>query len=73
VIEDPSSSTQLDDVALVVDNALQQFPQPAGLKSGNILAAVDDTGFSYDCASNTPWKPIWCSGFGGAYGGYYFG
>lgn len=70
VIENPGSTTELENVALLIDNALQQFPVPATVKNAQIQA-VDDAGFTYDCFANTPWKPIWCGS--GLYGGYFGG
>eukprot|EP00884_Botryococcus_braunii_P004359 jgi/Botrbrau1/13924/Bobra.136_2s0012.1 len=69
VLQDPGSSTDLVNVALLIDNALAEFPVPSSLKSAQ-LGAVDDSGFTYDCFANTPWKPIWC---GSAYYGGWFG
>lgn len=53
-------------VSLVVESAMVAVPS-AGLKSQAAATTTND-GFTYDCAANTAWKPIWC---GRPFGGYY--
>lgn len=53
-------------VSLVVESAVTQTPT-AGLKAAATTTPSND-GFSYNCAADTVWKPIWCNRFYG-YGG----